>query len=84
MRGHTVQRGQTWTYWVDVGRDESGKRKQLTKGGFKTKREAQVSLNQVLSKLDEHSRAGAAGRATREGLLVPFVDQRSPLATPDE
>lgn len=41
-------------------------------------------VERVLSKLDEHSRAGAAGRATREGLLVPFVDQRSPLATPDE
>ena len=35
------RRGRTWTYWVDVGRDSSGKRKQQTKGGFPTKKAAQ-------------------------------------------
>ena len=35
------KRGRTWAYWVDVGRDPSGKRKQRTKGGFPTKRAAQ-------------------------------------------
>ncbi|MGV1049385.1 MAG: response regulator transcription factor [Solirubrobacterales bacterium] len=32
-------------------------------------------VERVLAKLDEHSRAGAAGRASREGLLFPFVHE---------
>ena len=41
------RRGQTWAYWVDVGRDASGKRKQKTKGGFPTKRAAQQAARVV-------------------------------------
>jgi integrase len=40
-RGSIRRRGATWTVTVDVGQVQ-GKRKQLTKGGFTTKREAQA------------------------------------------
>jgi integrase len=62
VRGHVKQRGKTWTYWVDASRVESGKRKQITKGGFGTKKEAEQALSSVLTKLDQ----GAYVEATKE------------------
>ncbi len=34
------KRGKTWSYSIDIGRDENGKRKKKGKGGFRTQREA--------------------------------------------
>lgn len=34
------KRGKTWSYSVDIGRDETGKRKKKGKGGFRTQKEA--------------------------------------------
>lgn len=34
------KRGKTWSYSVDLGRDESGKRRKKGKGGFRTQKEA--------------------------------------------
>jgi integrase len=52
MRGSIYKRGSTWTWHVDVGVDSvTGKRKQQTKGGFKTKRECQAALNDALAAL---------------------------------
>jgi integrase len=51
MKGSTRKRGNTWTaYWftTDPG---TGKRKQHTKGGFRTQRAAQEHLNDTLGKV---------------------------------
>jgi integrase len=52
-RGSIKRRGASWSVVVDVGRDPTtGKRKQLTKGGFPTKREAQTWLTEQAGRLD--------------------------------
>jgi hypothetical protein len=52
MRGSIRRRGSTYTYWLDVGPDPvTGKRRQRTKGGFRTKRECQAALNEAISAL---------------------------------
>lgn len=49
MRGHVSKRGKTWGYVVDVGRDPAtGRRRQRTKGGFKTRREADAALAELI------------------------------------
>jgi hypothetical protein len=51
MKGGTRKRGSTWTaYWftIDPG---TGKRKQHTKGGFRTQRAAQGHLNELVGKV---------------------------------
>jgi integrase len=53
VRGHVHKRGDTWTVVHDEPSD--GKRRQRTKGGFHTKREAQHYLNDQLSRLDTGS-----------------------------
>lgn len=47
MKGYFRKRGKTWSVTYDVGVDKYGKRKQKSKGGFKTKREAQEFLAEV-------------------------------------
>lgn len=47
------KRGKTYTIVFDIGRDENGKRKQKSKGGFRTKKEAEKALNEIKFKLQK-------------------------------
>jgi hypothetical protein len=59
MRGSVRKRGSTWTWYLDAPPDPlTGKRRQASKGGFRTKRECQDALNETLARL-------------REGIFVP-------------
>jgi integrase len=53
MRGSIIKRGLNYTIIFDLGKDEIGKRKQKTIGGFKTKREAEKALNENISKVEK-------------------------------
>lgn len=52
MRGHIAKRGSTWSIVVDIGRDENGKRKQKRFSGFKTKKDAEKALQEIIYKLE--------------------------------
>jgi integrase len=49
MRGGTRKRGDTWTWYFDAVDPATGKRRQRSKGGFRTKREAQAALSEALA-----------------------------------
>ena len=53
-RGTVYQRKgvSTWTLVYDEGRDETGKRTQRSRGGFRTQKEAQAALNKILHSMD--------------------------------
>ena len=54
MKGYVRKRGNTWSYTVDIGKDPiSGKRKQKTQSGFKTKKEAQAALAELNNSVDK-------------------------------
>lgn len=54
MKGYIRKRGATYSYTVDIGRDPvTGKRKQKTKGGFKTKKAAQEALNELVYEVNK-------------------------------
>ena len=57
MRGHVTKRGSTWTVVYDEGTGEDGKRRQRSKGGFATRREAESFLTDTLQRLDTGSYA---------------------------
>ena len=62
MRGSVVKRGRTWSYVVDIGRDpDSGRRRQRWKGGFPTKREAELAVRRTLDAIDAGEVADASG-----------------------
>jgi hypothetical protein len=75
MRGSVYKRGSTWTWHVDVGVDPvTGRRRQQTKGGFKTKRECQAALNDALAAL----RAGTFVEPSKRTLERFLVDEWLP------
>ena len=50
MRGSIKKRGSTYTYVIDIGPDPlTGKRRQRTKGGFRTRKECLRALNDVIA-----------------------------------
>ena len=52
MRGSTYKRGKTWTVVYDEGTDPvTGKRRQRSRSGFRTKADAENELNEALSAL---------------------------------
>jgi len=54
MRGYVRKRGNKWSYTVDVGKDPiTGKRKQKTKGGYDTEKEAEAALNETIYELNK-------------------------------
>jgi integrase len=56
MRGHVYRRGSTWTVVYDEPAG-NGKRRQRSKGGFATRREAQRFLTDALARLGDGSYA---------------------------
>jgi Arm DNA-binding domain/Phage integrase, N-terminal SAM-like domain len=75
MRGSVYKRGSTWTWHVDVGVDPvTGRRRQQTKGGFKTKRECQAALNDPLAAL----RTGTFVEPSKRTLESFLVDEWLP------
>lgn len=54
MKGYVRKRGNTWSFTIDVGRDAmTGKRKQKTKSGFKTKKEAAAAMNEFIYEVNK-------------------------------
>lgn len=52
MKGSTIKRGNTWTaYWFTTD-PATGKRRQHSKGGFRTQKEARSHLNGIMDKVD--------------------------------
>lgn len=62
MRGHIRKRGSTWAVVVDLGADDSGRRRQKWHSGYRTKREATQGLTEILGKLQ----AGTYVEPTRQ------------------
>lgn len=54
MMAYFRKRGEKWSYTIDIGKDSvTGERKQRTKGGFNTKKEAQSDAATVLHELSK-------------------------------
>lgn len=60
MQGGVRKRGNTWSYYFDLGKVD-GKRKKKEKGGFRTKKEAEQAL---ASAMNEYNNAGTVFEAS--------------------
>lgn len=57
MRGHIRKRGNTWSVVVDLGRDHEGRRRQKWHSGFRTKRDAERAMAEILGAIQSGSYA---------------------------
>jgi integrase len=79
MRGSIRKRGSTYAYWLDLPADPvTGKRRQKTKGGFRTKRECQAALNEAIMALQTGTYVEASRRTVRSFLLDEWLPDREP------
>jgi len=80
LRGHVRNRGASWSIVYDVPRDPAtGKRRKKWQGGFRTRREAERALAEVISKLDRGAYVEPTKQTVREYLLdtwLPAVEIR--------
>jgi integrase len=61
------RRGKTWAYVVDVGRDPAtGRRRQQTKSGFRTKRAAEDAMSETIGALNDGSYVASDPRTLGE------------------
>ena len=77
MRGSIYKRGVTWTVVYDEASVEGTKRRQRSKGGFATRREAQAFLNDQIARLSDGSYAQPTKQTFREylnGEWLPSVE----------
>jgi hypothetical protein len=73
MRGHIHKRGSTWTVVYDETAGEEGKRRQRSKGGFVTKRDAQRFLTDTLARIGDGSYAAPSKLALGEFLTDEWL-----------
>jgi hypothetical protein len=79
MRGSVRKRGSTYTYILDMPPDPvTGKRRQKTKGGFRTKRECQAALNEAIMAVQTGTYVEASRRTVRSFLLDEWLPDREP------
>ena len=70
MKGHVYKRGKTYSYVIDGPPDQvTGKRKQVTKGGYVTEREAWRECRTAMKRVEE-GRHVPASRRTVAAFLV--------------
>ena len=78
MRGFVRKRGSTYTWYFDVPDPVTGKRRQYSKGGFRTKKECQQALNEALAAL----RTGAFVEPSQRTVAGFLVDEWLPAMRP--
>jgi integrase len=81
MRGHLRKRGSTWTVTYDEP-SSNRKRKQRSKGGFSTKREASAFLTEALARLGDGSYAAPAKTTVGAFLTEEWLPAVTPTLRP--
>lgn len=67
MNGRVNKRGANWQYTVDVGNDPAtGRRRQKTKGGFRTRKDAEKALADVINAVNTGTYVGGTRATFRE------------------
>jgi integrase len=74
VEGHFKKRGERWYYWVELERDLDGKRRQVSKGGFRTRKEAEKAF----AELRDQVRQGTFVAAAKTTVASFLVDEWLP------
>jgi hypothetical protein len=74
VRGHFKKSGDRWYFWVDPDRDPDGKLHQLSRGGFRTRKEAE----QAYAEVRDHIRGGSFVASTKTTVASFLLDEWLP------
>jgi integrase len=75
LKGYFRKRGVNWSFTVDVGTDPvTGKRKQISRSGFKTKKEAQVVCAELITDYEKGNIIPTNEKETVGTFIVNFLE----------
>jgi len=74
MRGHFKKRGERWYYWAELEPEGDGRRRQISKGGFRTPKEAEKAFTE----LGDQIRRGENVTPAKVTLSAYLTDERLP------
>ncbi|AXF39523.1 tyrosine-type recombinase/integrase [Paenibacillus larvae] len=75
MKGYFRKRGEKWSFTLDIGKDvKTGKRKQKTVSGFKTKKEAEKACALLIAEIEKGNLAAVTNKITVEEFMLNFLD----------
>ena len=74
MRGHFKKRGERWYFWAELEPSVSGKRRQVSRGGFRTRKEAEATF----AVLRDQIRTGSYVEPVKVTLGAYLVDEWLP------
>lgn len=82
MKGHVRKRGTTWSYMFAV--IEDGKRRQIQRGGYRIRKDAETALADALSAYGKGDRRAVAQPSTQQldAYLAGWLERRSPGLKP--
>lgn len=69
IKGYFRRRGKTWSFTVDVGKKPNGSRDQKTKGGFKTKKEAEQACAELITRLSKGDYLEPSKKTLQEAII---------------
>jgi hypothetical protein len=82
VKGHVHRRGKTYRYFFDSDPDPlTGKRRQVTKGGFATEREAWAACREAMADYDQ-GRLVQQNKRTVEQLVEEWLSRRQHSVKP--
>jgi len=74
MRGHLKKRGEgSWSYWLDLGRDSDGKRRQQTGTIKGTKKQAESELARLISQIESGGYVKPVAKMTVADFLRQWI-----------
>lgn len=77
MRGSVRKKGSTWSFRVDLGKID-GKRKQIERSGFKTEKEANTALSEVLNEINKTGVYTENKKITFQETYDEFLENEAP------
>lgn len=77
MQGSVRKRGTTWSYRIDFGKID-GKRRQIEKGGYKNKKEADKALADALYQVNNYGEFVENQKITFSEVFDEFITTEAP------
>jgi hypothetical protein len=74
VRGHFKRRGERWYFWAELEPSATGKRRQVSRGGFGTRKEAETAF----AVFRDRVRTGTYVEPVRATLVAYLVDEWLP------
>lgn len=77
LKGSVRKKGATWSYRIDLGKID-GKRKQIERSGFKTEKEANFALSEVINEYGKTGTFIENKKVTFQEVFNEFIDLEAP------